>query len=460
MEYTVNQQNIQKYAERLTNDLCRQFFVNKAFISGPEILTFNTEQQLNLLIVKNIYLNWQKEALKLKSSYFDYEDEEVKQALKTFMNKLSNHIKVYRYDFEPLVTKSICDLILLAAAPQDFFTRETEALASPKIPLPLLKEFSKYIRINRFVMEQVVREIEASGYTETFGGETIRFILKAINENPEKIEVSETALKGLLDQLPADVTDFVCIPKPMVTRPAFLDQPRPEPVKEPEFIPVAPPKIKPQLSEAPSSSTSEPEAVEDAESVETTPEVKEEISYPSTDPEPASEPETDIVVSDETVPEEPEPIAATVETTEEEEITATTEPEPLESPVEPIVSFGKPAKNKLAASEVAEMAREPITLNDTLRQSEQRSTLADSLQIKTVSAPFKTLVPMHYRFTFINSLFAGNQQIWAEAVDKIDKTSSYEEAVSMLKADYAETYSWDKEEDNVGILFNYIERKF
>jgi hypothetical protein len=128
--------------------------------------------------------------------------------------------------------------------------------------------------------------------------------------------------------------------------------------------------------------------------------------------------------------------------------------------VEPIVSFGKPAKNKLAASEVAEMAREPITLNDTLRQSEQRSTLADSLQIKTVSAPFKTLVPMHYRFTFINSLFAGNQQIWAEAVDKIDKTSSYEEAVSMLKADYAETYSWDKEEDNVGILFNYIERKF
>jgi hypothetical protein len=67
---------------------------------------------------------------------------------------------------------------------------------------------------------------------------------------------------------------------------------------------------------------------------------------------------------------------------------------------------------------------------------------------------------MHYRFTFINSLFAGNQQIWAEAVDKIDKTSSYEEAVSMLKADYAETYSWDKEEDNVAILFNYIERKF
>ena len=83
MEYTVNQQNIQNYAERLTAELCKQFFVNKAFISGPEILAFNSENQLNLLIVKNIFLNWQKETLKLKSPYFDFEDEGVKLALKT-----------------------------------------------------------------------------------------------------------------------------------------------------------------------------------------------------------------------------------------------------------------------------------------------------------------------------------------------------------------------------------------
>jgi hypothetical protein len=147
MEYIVNQQNIQKYAERLTNDLCRQFFINKAFISGPEILSFNSENQLNLLIIKNIFLNWQKEALKLKSQYFDYEEESVKEALKTFMNKLSNHIKVYRYDFEPIVQKSICDYIMLAAAPKEFFTKEVEALANPKVQVNLLKDFCKYLKV-------------------------------------------------------------------------------------------------------------------------------------------------------------------------------------------------------------------------------------------------------------------------------------------------------------------------
>ncbi len=456
MEYTVNQQNIQKYAERLTNDLCRMFFVNKAFISGPEILSFNPVNQLNLLIVKNIFLNWQKEALKLKSPYFDYEDEGVKQALKTFMNKLSNHIKVYRYDFEPLVTKSICDFILLSAAPQDFFTKEVEALASPKVPVSLLKEFSKYIRVNKFVMEQVVTEIEASGYTETFGGETIRFVMKSLNENPDKIESAETALSGLLQQLPAEVTDFVCIPKPLVTRPAFLDQPKPEPEKEPEYVPVTKPVFeKEEPAAEPFFMASEPEIAPEpvAEIVE------ESVAEPAAEIEVAPEPVAEIPYKWEAPALEPlaeELAAPSVEAQFEEMEAPATEAEP-EEPV-----FGKNLVQKIkpVRSEAADLAKDPITLNETLRKSEQRTTLADALQVKTAAAPFKTLVPMHYRFTFISNLFAGSQQAWAEAVEKIDATNSYEEAIAMLKAEYAGTYNWDKEEDNVAILFNYVERKF
>lgn len=456
MEYTVNQQNIQKYAERLTNDLCRLFFVNKAFISGPEILSFNPESQLNLLIVKNIFLNWQKEALKLKSPYFDYEDEGVKQALKTFMNKLSNHIKVYRYDFEPLVTKSICDFILLSAAPQEFFTKEIESLASPKVPVTLLKEFSKYIRVNKFVMEQVVTDIEASGYTETFGGETIRFVLKSLNENPDKIESAETALKGLLSQLSAEITDFVCIPKPLVTRPAFLDQPKPEPEKEPEYVPVTKPVFeKEEPKPEPFFAASEPEIVPEpvAEIVE------ESVEEPVAEIETAPEPVAEIPYKWEAPALEPvaEELAAPSFEAQPEETEA---PSVETQPEEPVFGKNLVQKAKPVRSEVADLAKDPITLNETLRKSEQRTTLADALHVKTAAAPFKTLVPMHYRFTFISNLFAGSQQAWAEAVDKIDATNSYEEAIAMLKAEYAGIYNWDKEEDNVAILFNYVERKF
>ena len=450
MDYTVNQQNIQKYAERLTNDLCLQFFINKAFISGAEILTFNSENQLNLLIIKNIFLNWQKEALKLKSPYFDYENEVIKQSLKSFMDKLSNHIKVYRYDFEPIVQRSISDFILLAAAPQEFFKKETESLAGPKISVVLLKDFAKYIKINRFVIDQVIRDIEASGYTETFGGETIRFVLKAINENPDKIENPDKALNGLFEQLPADVIEFVCLPKPLVTRPSFLDDPKVEAiVQSPVSIPE--PKVDvaaevPAFIPDPIMEVENPVLVEEPENIE----IEEPVAELEFTNE-VQEEELPVVLNNDVVETVEESTAQETETdqSEEEEVAF--------QKVEPII---KAAKSKVTKSEAFEMTKDPINLNEALRISEDRQILAQTLQVKSVSAPFKTLVPMHYRFTFINSLFGGNQQAWAEAVDKIDQSPTYEEAISMLKNEFAEKFMWDKEEDNVAILFNYVERKF
>jgi hypothetical protein len=67
---------------------------------------------------------------------------------------------------------------------------------------------------------------------------------------------------------------------------------------------------------------------------------------------------------------------------------------------------------------------------------------------------------MHYRFTFINSLFDGNQDAWTEAVEKIDSTGNLEQAVKLLQTEYAERFNWSEKEDNVAILFNYVERKF
>ena len=450
MEYTVNQQNIQNYAERLTAELCKQFFVNKAFISGPEILAFNSENQLNLLIVKNIFLNWQKETLKLKSPYFDFEDEGVKLALKTFMNKLSNHIKVYRYDFEPLVKKSISDFILLSAAPAEFFTAEIEALASPKMALTMLKDFARYIRVNRFVIDQVVREIEASGYTETFGGETIRFMRKAIHENPDKLESAEKVLEGLLAQQAAKITDFVCSPKPMVTPPAFLDTPRPEAWATTEYVPISQPEnMQAEESVAP---------IDDSKFL--IPDLESEL-----DPSPAGEysvkpkfePEIQLIQS--TI-EETQVVTVIDLDSEPQEITGQNfenknEPENQEE------AFNRPFHEtiKSSKSEISDLSRETVTLNDSLRNLEKTG-IAEAIQSRTVAAPFKTLVPMHYRFTFINSLFDGNQEAWAEAVERIDSTSAFEEAVSLLRSEYATRFKWEEKEDNVSILFNYVERKF
>ncbi len=431
MEYTVNQESIKVYAEKLAADLCRNFFVNKAFIAGPEILAFNGENQLNLLIVKNIFLNWQKETLKLKSAFFDFEDDGVKQALKSFMNKLSNHIKVYRYDFEPLVARSISDYILLVAAPAEFFTAEIEALASPKVTLSMLKDFSRYIRVNRFIIDQVIREIEASGYSETFGGETIRFMRKAINENPDRLEQAEVVLSGLLRQQTAAITDFVCQPKPLVSPPVFLDTPKLEAWAVTEYVPIPQPEVK-QAQDFPVQKNENEFLIPEAET-----EPEEELSLGNA----VSEEEVQFPVSEEVNEPMPENPAA-------------------ESPSEDVFQRHFHETIKASRPEVADLSKDTLTLNDSLRSSE-KSALATGISASAGSAaPFRTLVPMHYRFTFINSLFDGNQDAWTEAVERIDSTSSLEEAVSVLKAEYAERFDWAGKEDNVMILFNYVERKF
>jgi hypothetical protein len=277
-------------------------------------------------------------------------------------------------------------------------------------------------------MEQVTREIEASGYTETFAGETIRFIMKAVNENPDKLEVPENALKGLLEQLPAEVTDFVSVPKPLVTRPSFLDKP-----KEAEEPPL-------RVSDV---------LAEEGGDVPL-------LAAPSGGGEPSGPPSGLVPAEDGEEPAEEKTGTGSGDTGEGIHFGEFLQPasRPQDSPV------WSGAESGMDSVELEEVHPEPVTLNESLRRQENTKNLAEALRVKVPTAPFKTLVPMHYRFTFINALFAGNQQAWAEAVDKIDSAATYDEVVKWLNARYAGDYNWDKEEDNVAILFDYIKRKF
>lgn len=446
MEYIVNQDAIKKYAAQLTEKLCRQFFINKAFISGPEILSFHEENQLNLLIVKNIYLNWQKETAKLKSPYFDFEDEEVKQALRVFMNRLSNHIKVYRYDFEPLVSKSIAEFILLAAAPIEFFTAEIEALAGPKISISLLKEFSRYIRVNRFIIDQIIREIETAGYSETFAGETIRYMRKSVLENPEKLDTPADVLIRILQNSHAELTDFVSVPKPLVSKPSFLEGGS----AQASGVLSVPAGISETI--IPKSENNSDSSLKDDEDI-------------LENGEPLEEEEIPILITNEEIP----PVfmededSGSLDVSDEAESGQQEDAESRSADSQRLKIFAE--EEEVAALNFSlDQNRESIrefsgeTEQKTRLQKEEAAEIMERIDYQAV--PFRTLVPMHYRFTFINSLFDGNQDAWADAVEKIDATRSLDEAAEMLAREYADKFNWAQKEDNVAILLNYVERKF
>ena len=108
MESNINHAFIADYSKSFAQKLLQSFFSpGKSFVNGEELLSFTEIQQLNYFILKGLFSKWKEEINNLKSPYFDYEQEEVKEALKEFMNILSKHILVDKDDLSPLVEEAV-----------------------------------------------------------------------------------------------------------------------------------------------------------------------------------------------------------------------------------------------------------------------------------------------------------------------------------------------------------------
>lgn len=404
MEVAANQEYINKYAQRFTEQLCKQFFFNKAFITGKEILQFSPSKQVNMFIIKNLFINWQKEAQKLKSPFFNYDDPEVKQALKQFMNTLSNHIHVYQYDFMPLVNTAVKDVILLAGAPLEFFKKECEIISNPQLTIQALKDYLKYLLYNKCIFEQVMQDMEQRGLNEIYAGEGVRLIHRVLSENTDKLEKPETILASLAEVIPCSINDFFYTQKPVVA-------------PEPKNISIATPH------------TTQP-ATETIETASTSDANIQSAANPKTNDEPAVSPE--------------------------------------ESWADTVVDDGGSTRVKDRAAALAAVAQpktslnistERTSLNDALKAKKENLSLSEKFGKSKIESIQKS-IPFHLKFVFINMLFNGDQNLYNEAINKIDAAPSYEEAMAVMKNQYAPKLKWDPKDEHVESLYELIERKF
>ncbi|HSY60416.1 MAG TPA: hypothetical protein VK796_01015 [Cytophaga sp.] len=120
----LDKSTIQSYGVALSEKLVTDFFSKKESIKGDEIVRFTEIEQLNFFILMNLFDRWKDEINRLKSPYFNYEEEEVALALKAFVNKLSRHIVVRKEFFKPLVQKGIVDTLTYLLNPVEFIEQE------------------------------------------------------------------------------------------------------------------------------------------------------------------------------------------------------------------------------------------------------------------------------------------------------------------------------------------------
>jgi hypothetical protein len=190
MDEKISLEAISLYSDSYADKVLKGHFNGRDRITGPEILSLCNVHQVNLFVVKEIFRNWKEENKKLKSVFFDYDDPEVKEALDSLMNILSQHISISQSHFTPLLKKAVSQALLVIFDPYDFFSLLVTG-KNNKLEVASFREEIKYLKVNKAPLERMLQKLEEKNVQEVSGNEAFAIldqILEEVNFTPEDVE--------------------------------------------------------------------------------------------------------------------------------------------------------------------------------------------------------------------------------------------------------------------------------
>ncbi|NHE58896.1 hypothetical protein [Cyclobacterium plantarum] len=199
----LNQAYAEGYSEDFSKKLCEEYFTHKQYMSGQEIIQLTQSRQLNLMLIKILFDNWQQQLEAMaQNPYFDFRDHNVGEALTQFMNALSRAIKIQKADFEPLLSKAVKLTLQLGADPVSYFKQEWAGEAAK--PPGYFKDLEKYIKWH----VNVWRPVAASLEDHREGSGWVQELEDAFENNRSTLASAENLLKPLDEQMPIDWEQF------------------------------------------------------------------------------------------------------------------------------------------------------------------------------------------------------------------------------------------------------------
>ena len=190
MDEKISLEAITLYGDTYADKILKRFFSEKEKISGSEILSLCDIQQVNMFVVRELFKAWKEETRKQKSSYFDYEHPQVKEALEVYMGVLSNHISIDKSRFAPLLKKAVSHALMAIFVPYDFFSMIVSG-KNNKLEVAPFREEIKYLKVNKAPLERMLKKVEEKGVNEIPGNEAFAIldqILEEVNFNPEDLD--------------------------------------------------------------------------------------------------------------------------------------------------------------------------------------------------------------------------------------------------------------------------------
>ncbi|MEQ9376334.1 MAG: hypothetical protein RIG68_14210 [Imperialibacter sp.] len=430
-ESKLNHEAIEAFAELFTKRACDSFFEGTDTISGKEIVDLTPVKQVNYFVLKILFRKWQKETLRLQSPYFNYKNEDVRKALLSFMNALSQQIKVNRVNFEPLLQQATREAILLIVTPYDFFREELTGHESGKLNDKYLKNSSKYIKVNQEIFESYV----------------------ALFEEKAEGELSHDDAVVLLDEL------FAAGDLSMENRQEY----------EERFSEVAQVDFSTFVEEEDSSEEDDDDNDDDfdenpeEEESETSEDEEDDSSMTVEDRGPAETAEEDeddelirFVDEEEGDEEDEKPSYDALEEVQE------TQPEEEVKGKGSFEFLGDEESDDDAEPDAAplnkQFSSEKTPLHEQLK-AEQRPSLAEVHQSQKIDS-IAGSITVNQRYMFVNELFDGDSDVFLAAMKKVEGCDSFDDAVELLIQTYSKKLEWDMNAPEVKELLKIVFKKF
>ena len=151
--------NLKNFLKAILKKITNNSLIKNEHFSGKEILEYTDIYQINLFILKNIFEEWEQNIKKNKSSYFNYDSEEVRYISREYSNILSKNISINDIQINDLALDAIQDYILLILKPFEFFSKEFERFDN-KISIKNIEKRKKYYKTNDNVYSHIIDTIK------------------------------------------------------------------------------------------------------------------------------------------------------------------------------------------------------------------------------------------------------------------------------------------------------------
>lgn len=155
MRYKLKHEAVSEISELIGKEIMERAFQSFAKIDGERLIALTDSRQVNSFIIRSLFNQWKNEVEKLESPYFDFNHERVKEALKAFMNVLSNHISIDQAHLTPLLVKAIEDALLISFEPKLYLENILNRIDRPQD----FKLQLKYIKTNRDLFKSLADKI-------------------------------------------------------------------------------------------------------------------------------------------------------------------------------------------------------------------------------------------------------------------------------------------------------------